>query len=100
VISIVGDEGDVQRRQPLPAHAEPKFRFAALAEARPALHFHDQFDTEGRERAAKELLALVVIADGESDVIDDHGGSRFDYCLAYRIICVQRNNARILPEPP
>ena len=34
-----------------------------------------------------------------SNVINDQGSSRFDYCLAYRIICVQRNNAKILPEP-
>ena len=75
LIAIVGDEGNVHRALLLCAPSEPEFRLASPSKARPPLHFHDQFDAERRERAAKELLALGVVADGDADVVNDYGNS-------------------------
>ncbi len=67
--------------------SEPELRLAGTPEPGPAFHFHHQLDAQRRERRGEELLAAVVVADRQSDVVDDHGlllfVGRFSFMLQH-----------------
>lgn len=70
--AVLRDEGDVHRILLLGMRTEPELRFSVLAESGPALNFHDWLNTKRSKGLSKESLALLVVADSQSDVINDH----------------------------
>jgi len=70
--AILREEGDVHRVLFLGMRTEPKLGFSMLAESGPTFNFHDWLNTKRSEGLSEESLALLVVAHGQPDVINDH----------------------------
>src|SRR5450755_4733763 len=81
LVAIVGNESNMHGALNLAIGSEPKFRFVGLSKSRISTYFNHQFYSQGRECTREKLFALLVIANNQSDVINDHGSSDAVFCL-------------------